>query len=297
MVVIENTKSGTAAEADAGKRLRDAFRLSGMEAQFVPVAGGAEIHRAVDEALGRGERTIVAAGGDGSVSAVASRLLDTEATLGVIPFGTLNHFSKDLGIPQDLEDAVVTLQCGVATEVDVAEVNGRPFLNNSSLGLYPELVRTRDVIRERGYRKWVAAFWAAIPTLQNLPLVRVRVQVEDNSLQRRTPFVFIGNNLYELEGLRLGSRSRLDGGELCICVAHRVGRMGLARMGIRALIGGLREMKDFDALCAREAWVESPARTLPVSLDGEVVEMTTPLHYRIRPAALRVIAPRKEKAA
>ena len=294
VLVVENTRSGTAGEADGHARLREAFRVAGIAAEFVAASTGPEIQAVVDEAIEAGHRMIVAAGGDGSVSAVASRLVGSEVVLGVIPFGTLNHFAKDLRLPQDVEDAVVTLKCGVVAAIDVAEVNSRPFLNNSSIGLYPKLVQEREEIRRLGYRKSVALLRALVPTLRNLPLTRVRLHAGGQTLERGTPFVFVGNNVYELAGLRLGSRSRLDGGELSVCVAHRVGAFGVARLAASALLGRLREAKDFDVFCTREVWVDAAAASLPVSLDGEVAQLETPLHYRIRPGALKVVAPRSD---
>ncbi len=98
-----------------------------------------------------------------------------------------------------------------------------------------------------------------------------------------------------MENLQLGGRSCLDAGRLSLYVAHRTGRLGLLRLAFRALIGRLRETRDFDALCAREIWVETrrPKR-IPVATDGEVTVMTTPLHFRVRPGALKVIVPREE---
>jgi diacylglycerol kinase family enzyme len=297
VLVIENTRSGTAGEAESAGRLREAFRVAGIAAEFVSAFNGAGIQALVDNAVAAGRRMIVAAGGDGSVSAVAARLVGTDAVLGVIPSGTLNHFAKDLGIPQDIEDAVVMLKCGAVSAIDVAEVNGRPFLNNSGIGLYPRLVREREEIRRLGYRKSVALLRAIVPTLRDLPLTRVRLHTGGQTLERRTPFVFVGNNVYELAGLRLGSRPRLDAGELCVCVAHRVGRLGVARLAASALAGRLREAKDFDVFCTREVWVDAAPASLPVALDGELVRLQTPLHYRIRPAALRVVAPRRNSNA
>jgi diacylglycerol kinase family enzyme len=297
VLVVENTRSGTAGETDGSERLRKAFRVAGIAADFVEASTGADIAALVDDALQAGHRMIVAAGGDGSVSATAARLLGTDAVLGVIPFGTLNHFAKDIGIPHDIEDAVVTLKCGVVRAIDVAEVNGRPFLNNSGIGLYPKLVREREEIRSLGYRKSVALLRALVPTLRNLPLTRVRLHAGGQTLERGTPFVFVGNNVYELEGLKLGSRLRLNGGELCVCVAHRVGAWGVARLAASALLGRLRSARDFDVFRAREVWVDATVASLPVSLDGEVAQLETPLHYRIRPAALKVVAPRRESDA
>src|SRR5205814_1972633 len=103
---------------------------------------------------------------------------------------------------------------------------------------------------------------------------------------------FVGNNVYRIHGFHPGSRDSLDAGLLCLGVArHRIGRWGFARMVVRALLGRLDQERDLDILVAKEIQIASRRRRLPVSIDGEIVSLTTPLHYSIRPGALRVIAP------
>jgi diacylglycerol kinase family enzyme len=221
---------------------------------------------------------------------VAARIAGTDRTLGVIPGGTLNHFAKDLRIPMDLGDAVTLLRARPVRRVDIAEVNGRPFINNSSLGMYPQIVRERENIRKRGARKWTAFAAAVARTMARWPLMRVQVGVDGRAIRRLTPFVFVGNNRYEMEGLRMGSRERIDAGELCLCAARGMSRLGLIRMMARGLTGGLRNSGDLDVSCTRELWVNT-RREVDVALDGEVVRMRAPLRYTIRPGALRVIAP------
>jgi len=123
---------------------------------------------------------IVAGGGDGTISLVASALIDSGKVLGVLPLGTLNHFAKDLRIPIDFEEAAQNLVSGSTVKVDVGEVNGRIFLNNSTLGLYPTLVREREKQQRLGWRKWPAFVWAAIAALRRYPFVSVRVSVDGN---------------------------------------------------------------------------------------------------------------------
>jgi diacylglycerol kinase family enzyme len=176
----------------------------------------------------------------------------------------------------------------------VGEVNGRVFLNNSSLGLYPTIVRQREKQQERlGRGKWPAFVWATLTVLKRYPFLNVRLSTDDQRLIRHTPFVFIGNNEYQMESFNVGARSCIDKGELSLYVAHRTGRLGLLRLAWRALFGGLRDEQDFDALCTKEIFIETrrPKR-LRVATDGEVTVMTTPLHYRVRPGALRVLVPK-----
>ncbi|MCA1619077.1 MAG: hypothetical protein LC795_07150 [Acidobacteria bacterium] len=249
----------------------------------------------VRRALSEGARAVVAGGGDGTVGSVAGALAGTDLPLGVLPLGTLNHFAKDLGIPLGLEEAARNVCEGRVVSVDVGEVNGQVFVNNSSLGLYPRIVRRREKLQEReGSGKWSALARAGLAVLRRHPFLNVRLDADGRRITRKTPFVFVGNNEYETEGLQLGGRSRLDAGRLSLYVAHRTGRLGLLRLVLSALLGRLRQAHDFDALRAEEIWVETRrAKRLPVATDGEVTVMTTPLHYRVRPGALKVIVPKE----
>jgi hypothetical protein len=149
---------------------------------------------------------------------------------GVLPLGTLNHFAKDLGIPLELDEAVRNLATGLPRQVDVGEVNGRIFLNNSSLGLYPDIVRDREEQQRRlGRGKWPAALWATLAALRRYPFLSMRLTVNGETLARRTPFVFIGNNRYTMEGLAIGERDCLDDGLLSLYVAQHPTRLGLLR--------------------------------------------------------------------
>jgi diacylglycerol kinase family enzyme len=97
-----------------------------------------------------------------------------------------------------------------------------------------------------------------------------------------------------MESFNVGARSCLDAGHLSLYTSQRTGRLGLLRFAIRALFGGLREEKDFDALCTKEIWIETRRTRLRVATDGEVTVMNTPLHYRVLPGALRVLVPHSE---
>ena len=290
--VIINASSGTDDKAEAVKHLKELFGARGVDASVLLARSGGEIIELARRAVKEERQPIVAGGGDGTINAVAAQLVDTDRTLGVLPLGTLNHFAKDLRIPLGLKEAAETILNGRAVQVDVGEVNGRVFLNNSSLGLYPSIVHRREQQQHRlGRGKWPAFIWAALSVLRRYPFLNVRLHVDERELARRTPFVFIGNNEYVMESFDIGARACLDAGRLSLYIAHRTGRMGLLRLAWRALFGGLRDEEDFDALCTRELWIETRRRRLRVATDGEVTVMQTPLHYRVRPRALSVIVP------
>jgi len=228
---------------------------------------------------------------------VASAFVETGVAFGVLPLGTLNHFAKDLNIPLDLDSAIRTIVEGHTVPVDAGEINGRLFLNNSSLGLYPDTVRERERQQKRlGRGKWLAFFWAAVTALRRYPFLDLTISLDDEEYRRRTPFIFIGNNVYSMEGFTIGERERLDAAKLSLYVVQRTGRMGLLALAVRALFGRLRQAKDFDALFARKMVINTRHKNIRVSTDGEVSRMTSPLNYRIRPAALKVIVPEPESA-
>jgi diacylglycerol kinase family enzyme len=297
VIVLMNSQAGTkpAERTRQAEELRAILADAGVDAdvrQLHPDQLVDAARRAADDAT---IDAVVAAGGDGTVSTVASALAGAGKPLGVLPRGTLNHFAKDLGIPLALRDAAAVIAQQNVRPVDLGEVNERTFINNSSIGLYPHIVRERDDLRQRlGGNKWIAMLIAALRVFRRHPTVRVRIGVEDQSVLRTTPFVFIGNNRYEINGINLGRRQRLDAGELSLYFANRTGRFGLLRLAVRALFGRLEQAKDFDAMSVTELWIETPRKGLRVALDGEVTRLVPPLHYRIRTAALRVIVPSKE---
>jgi diacylglycerol kinase family enzyme len=289
--VIINARSGAGNKVEVQHRLAQAFKATGVEARISLARNGAEVVKLAQRALRSDAQVIVAAGGDGTVSAVAATVIGSDKALGVLPSGTMNHFAKDLKIPLDLEGAVETIVADHEARVDVGEVNDHIFVNNSSLGLYPSIVREREKQQRLGWGKWPAFVWAALTVLRRYPFLGIRVSVDGQELRSRTPFVFIGNNEYEMAGFNIGRRARLDKGELSLYVTNRTGRLGLIRLALRALLGGLRQEKDFLAIRTKEVWIETKHRRLRLALDGEVTNLAPPLHYRVRPGALRVLAP------
>jgi len=299
--VIINAGAGAGHDDERATTLRRKLREAGLDAELTLAAGGEELIAAARRARDSGVKLVVAGGGDGSVNAVASQILDCDRDqgirFGVLPMGTLNHFAKDLGIPLDLDAAIANLVTGVPVRVDVGEVNDRIFLNNSSLGLYPDIVRDREKQQRRlGRGKWPAAAWATLAALRRYPFMSMRLDVEGERLARRTPFVFIGNNAYTMQGLAIGARERLDAGTLSLYVAQHPTRFGLLRFAFDAMRGKLGDERDFDVLHAAGFEIDTHRTRLRVATDGEVTVMAPPLRYRSRPGALEVLVPAPEKS-
>lgn len=293
--VVLNLTSGAETRDALRRRLTELFEQNGIKSDIQLIGESGKITDIAEAAVRDGVFAVAAGGGDGTLSAVAAALVDSECALGVLPVGTFNHFAKDMRIPLDLEKSVHTIATGAIRKIDVGEVNGRIFVNNSSLGLYPSIVRGREKGQRLGRSKWRALFWAALAVLRRYPLLLVRLTSGDGrQWTRRTPAVFIGNNAYEMSGFEIGSRPALDRGRLVVYVAHQDGPAALLGMGIRAVLGRLHRGVDFDFASTEYLRIESTRKTIQVATDGEVSKFVPPLLYRIRPLALRVIVPPAE---
>jgi YegS/Rv2252/BmrU family lipid kinase len=290
ITVLLNPAAGRTQTEERCARAMQAFAAAGAEAQVMVLRSAAAAPDAARQAIAAGASTIVAAGGDGTISAVASVLAETTTPLGVLPLGTLNHFARDVGIPQDPEPAVATIVAGHVRKVDIGEVNGRTFLNNASIGIYPDVVVERERLQQLGHYKWIAFALASTRILRRYRRLVVRLTAGDAIERARTAFLLVGNNEYQVDGLSLGARPRLDDGRLFAYLAPRVHTRDLPKLFALALAGRARERQALESVAGTEFHVDTPGlRRLRVALDGEVIVLRPPLRFRVRPAALRVI--------
>jgi diacylglycerol kinase family enzyme len=291
--VIVNAGSGSVLGDETATSLRERFIAFGIKAEVHLVKSGRDIVQLAREAA-EGEAELIVAG-DGTISTVAIETSATGKTLGILPLGTLNNFSKDLGIPQNLNAAVRTIAQGEVHEIDLAECNGRIFINNSSIGLYPKMVVRRQQQQQKlGRGKWAAAFWASLRIFRTSPFLNVDIELDGKVFQRKTPFVFVGNNEYEMDMYSIGRRPSLEEGKLSLYFLHREGRWGLLMLLWKTVSGRLKQWKDFEAVATEHVTIKAKRSRLRVAFDGETSLVEPPLEYRIRPKALKVIVPRLE---
>jgi diacylglycerol kinase family enzyme len=292
-VVLIN-RGGGAVAADPGivDKIADVLESAGVDADIELLDGGdCEVRcRAIAE---RGDEYLVVGGGDGTVGAAASALAGTETALGILPLGTLNHFARDLEIPTELPAAATLIATRNERRVDVGEMNGRTFINNSAIGLYPLMVVDRDLQRKRlGRSKRLAMIVASLRTLVRFGHHRLTLTINNEQTGRvDTPLLFVGNNDYRLDLGAPGRRESLDDGQLCVLVMRQKTRRGLIAASIRALINRSRSDDMVRIEGVDRLSVGSRRSHLAVSLDGEIVRAAPPLDYAIRKRALRVIAP------
>ena len=291
--VLINRHGGAASrDPEIGAKVAAALKAAGIAAK-VELIDGDQCEVRAKTVAERGDELLIVGGGDGTVAAAGSALAGTATQLALLPRGTLNHFARDLGIPTDLEEAAKLIASGAARSVDVAEMNGRIFINNSAIGLYPLMVIDRDVQRKRlGRSKRLAMMVASIRTLARFNHRKLTLTVNEEEKARvDTPLLFVGNNDYRLDIGAAGQRESLEDGELCVLVMRKKTRRGMIAASIRALFNRARPDDMVRIEAVERLRVASHRSRLTVSLDGEVVSESAPLEYRIRKQALRVIAP------
>jgi diacylglycerol kinase family enzyme len=291
--VIVNRSGGTlTGSEDEERRIVAAFEAAGIDAD-VRMTDSSDIFAAMEAAAAApGLDAVVAGGGDGTLSCAAGHLAGTGRAFGILPLGTLNHLARDAGIPAEIEEAAKVIAAGRVREIDVAEVNGRVFVNNSSVGLYPDMVLLREFEQEkRGRSKRMAMLSASFMSLRHFRRHKLWISAPGLEAPIRTPLLFVGNNRYQVNLFGLGKREALDTGELCIYAIRADSRLRLFWAGIRGVFGKLDQQRDFITAYVTEAEIGADRPMLVLSADGETVRMETPLRYRIRPKALKLIVP------
>jgi diacylglycerol kinase family enzyme len=290
--VILNHGSGTLDKQALADTITTTLARAGIEARVRIARGGAELLAARNSAVSSDAPVVVAGGGDGTIATIAEGLVGSQKSLGILPLGTFNYFAKTLGIPTDLEDALAGLVSGEARCVDVGDVNGSIFLNNSSIGLYPAVLQKRESTYRRFGRSQLTAYLSVLLTLvQSPPLINLTIAADGRQLSRRTPLLFIGANVHQMESLGIVGGSCVANRQFAMYLTRPMSALTLGRLALRLLLKRLRRTEDFEVICARDILVDLRRRRVRVALDGEVRLLEAPLRYRIRQDALRVIVP------
>jgi diacylglycerol kinase family enzyme len=290
--VFVNAEAGSVGEVEQqNDEITNAFRKAGVDATVVAV-GPRDLPEAIRAAWQPGVDAIVVAGGDGSINCAAGVAVEHEMVLGVLPMGTFNHFAKDLGVPEDLSAAVKFLADAQVTAVDVGEVNGKVFVNNASIGVYPTMVGDRETIRkQRGWGKIRAAPIAIVHTLRRLPVHTLRLAIDGaEPVALTTPFLFVGNGLFDQHGDRLGRRTSLNDHRLGVYVIATTSRLRLITNAILARLGGIHAAAQTERRAAETLVIDSDEDSVEIALDGEPTDLRVPLKFRSRAGALLVLA-------
>lgn len=297
ITVIMNAGSGRRDAENDRRQIEEALERSGREYRIVPCARPGDLERAAREAVAdaaRHPRIVAAAGGDGTINAVAGHVLGTGLSLGVIPLGTYNFFARDLGIPLDPARAAAALVDGRVRRVHVAHVNGRLFLINATFGLYRRVLEERERYKHRfGRYRFVTVPSALITLMRNHRTYRVELELDGRPAVLHTLMLFFGLNTLQLEKLDLDVAECTARGRLAVLALRPMSRLELLGIALRGALQRLEQAPNLQRHCASRVDVYwRGARRIRVAVDGETIECEVPLRFEVLPDALPVVVPR-----
>lgn len=246
----------------------------------------------IEKAMAGDAETIVAAGGDGTVTAIAQRVIGSDKSLAVLPLGTFNLLAKDLNVPLDLEGWVEALPYMEPRAIDAAEVNGRVFLHKAVIGIMPEIAAGREHIRGAGplaglgYLRYV---FRRVARSRRLAL-EITTDTGETHIER-VHAIGIASNAYDEGFGHFMKRERLDTGLLTLYKVHKLSPLDFTRLAAGMLAGHWRDDPALRIQSAHSVVIRSRKPRLQAMIDGEIESLETPLHFTIRPGALRVLAP------
>ena len=270
----------------AAEELTAAAEEAGLE--VVPLTREVDVSAEIRARMRDGKRLFIAAGGDGTVNCVIQPLVHSEGILGVIPMGTFNHFARDAGVPLDWREALDVALNGATRQVDVARANERFFVNNVSMGLYPEMVARREE-RGREYPRWKARLYAAYGTLQKYPHVTVTLESEHHQMAVRTHVLMVSNNPHDLSRIGIEApRTTLEEGRLSVYWLPHLRRIALRRFLAHYLAGRVHATPGFRSFRTARMKVHSSKKHLRVGVDGELFTFHMPIVITIAPKSLLV---------
>ena len=295
-IVVANDRSGhghadLAQALDRGLAGRHELRIVGNPADLARFAADA-----VQQALSRPGTAVAAHGGDGTLNTVAQAAWSSDCPFGVLAGGTFNYFARTHGLSLDLDGAVDSLANGVERPVQVGLVNGRVFLVNASVGLYPQLLEDREAFKQRfGRRRAVALLAAAWTLLSRRRGLHVVLDPDGAgpapSVELDTATVFVGNNRLQLEQIGLPEAASTGAGRLAVVMLKPLGTLGLLGVVARAAAGHLGDADAVVSFATGALQITLRGRPrLRVAADGEVRVDRLPLDIRVAPRPLRLVA-------
>jgi YegS/Rv2252/BmrU family lipid kinase len=283
--VVYNPRAGF---ISSRKLLEDLFRRKRLDAVFIKC--DKRINSVLAKEIANGAKVLVAAGGDGTVNTVVWHTVKSKLTLAVIPIGTYNHFAKDLKIPLEADKAVALIARGKTKVVDVASLNDKLFVNLSSIGVYPRMVSFRSRASHL-IGKRLASFLAAVKAASWPRQYDLAFAVDGKRFSRKASLVALSNNSYEATKTGFANRQGIESGWLWLYIIKAASPLQLARLTIRTYLGKTDAERDFEEYTARRVVINlrGRKRKIAVAADGEVLHLSSPLVFSIKPKALRVI--------
>tara|TARA_R110000765_G_scaffold41766_5_gene88756 strand:+ start:1144 stop:2064 length:921 start_codon:yes stop_codon:yes gene_type:complete len=293
VIIILNNGSGLEDGPERKAKIAERFEHHGIPASFVTFDPGADLEKiAKDTALKSPNSTIIASGGDGTISGVSAGLAGLPNQFGMIASGTFNYFARSLNLPETVEEAIDVIARGKIRPTGIAMINDKVFLNNASIGAYAAILQTREGIYKRWGRSRVAAYWSVVKALATLraPL-KLTVTYDGKSFNHRTPIVFAISNAFQLNQMGLSGEDCIANGGMVLLIAPDTNRWGLLKHAAALAFGVAKRQTDYQMHCSSEFTLEMSHKSRAVARDGELARMNGPFKLSMRPNALNLIVP------
>lgn len=301
LFIVLNAGSGAQDAAQTRERIAALLDAAGRAHRFLPAegAGVVEAARQAVELARREQGVVVAAGGDGTINAVAQATIGAGLPFAVLPQGTFNYFGRQHGIPQETDAAVQALLGAELQPVQAGLVNDHLFLVNASLGLYPKLLEDRETYKKQLGRSRLVALLAGLVTLlRERRQLDLCIEQDGKELCLRTPTLFVANNRLQLEQIGIAEAPALEAGKLVAIMLRPIGWLRMLGLLLRGALGRLGEAETVTSFCLRSLTVRPlRQRRIKVATDGEVFYLHTPLRFRVAPQPLLLMVPRAEDRA
>lgn len=297
VALVLNRASGRGDAEDRIAKIRDKIVPRAARFSLHAAGAGGEIAAMARAARDSGADVVAVLGGDGTQSAVAGALAGSDTVMAVLPGGTFNYFARGLGVGEEVEQALDTLLGGRAARIDLAEVNGRVFLNNASFGAYPAILERRESIYRRWGRSRIAAYWSVLVTLLDLrhPML-LTVTTGGETRVLHTPLAFAARSAYQLESFGLGGAEAVEAGHFALFLARAHGRAELVAAALKLAFGTAVRGQDFEMVVADEIVIETSRAERLLAFDGERAPMRGPYRLRMRRDDLWVMVPEPPEA-
>ncbi len=291
--VVMNRGSGKKKYAELRALLKERLAPACGSYRLRESRKGSDLPALARQVAAEGYDLVIAAGGDGTQSAVAGALTGTDVIMGVLPGGTFNYFARDLGVGETIDDALDTILDARVEAVDVGDVNDLIFLNNVSLGAYPQILKTREGIYRRWGRSRLAAYWSVLVALRRLrrPMQLV-ARVDGQETRHTSALVFVARSAYQLDSFGLEGAAQIRRGEFAVLIAKAKRPLPLMRSALRMAMGKSAKDDDFELILTDALTIETPKRRQLVAHDGEKTVLNSPFRMQVRHDGLRVLLPR-----
>ncbi|MEE4359324.1 MAG: diacylglycerol kinase family protein [Desulfococcaceae bacterium] len=294
--VIINKKAGIISKYRRGNPhmgISDALHSACPHAEiYFPEPGTME--STVGKIIRSGPDIIIAAGGDGTLNAIANQIVDTSIALGILPAGTFNLVANDLSIPLRMENALQAIIQGTVQRIDTGEMNGRIFLHHVSIGIHAYAVRLRNAYLEKtGISKISLTFFSMLASVLLAPrLSNLLLETGGKEIKLRAPFIFIGNNRFETSPFAFLRRKNFN--EKCLNVFYTrcLTSASLLKMAAQTLLErDLKKVSHLESMCTEQLRIYRRKPYIRLIMDGEILKESIPLTCRIRPQSLCVVKP------